>query len=306
MTQVSQRNDRSVNASFTIRELTTLEEFHQAEEAQRVIWSIHDLTEVVPLHMLLTAQKNGGLVLGAFDDKGRMVGFLFGFPGRTPDGRWKHCSHMMGVIPGWRRRGVGEALKWEQRALVLAQRLDLVTWTYDPLEGVNASLNFRKLGVICQTYYRNLYGEMADELNRGLPTDRFQVEWWIDSQRVRSRLEHGPYQARYADWLRDGAQQANRTERREGHRIPVDRDLACEADSLIVEVPADFQGLKAWSLAEAIRWREHTRELFETYLARGYLVTEFTSEPGDGPGDRRNFYLLERKSCVEVLKSTRG
>ena len=151
------------------------------------MWDLPDV-EVVPLHVLITAAKNGGLLLGAFDGE-TLAGFVFGFPGLTPDGKLKHCSHMAGVHPAYRDRGLGYSLKLAQRLHVLAQGIDLITWTFDPLETRNATLNFHKLGAICNTYLPNLYGEMHNGLNAGLPSDRFQVDWWIASERVAQRLQ---------------------------------------------------------------------------------------------------------------------
>ena len=136
-----------VTKDISIRALKEAAEFHQCEELQRRVWGMEDIS-VVPLHLLLTIQKNGGLVLGAFDDQGTMVGFVFGFLGMTDQGQVKHCSHMAGVLPGYQGRQIGYRLKLAQRAHVLAQGLALATWTYDPLEGSNASLNIGKLGQI--------------------------------------------------------------------------------------------------------------------------------------------------------------
>ncbi|MGD9316090.1 MAG: GNAT family N-acetyltransferase, partial [Anaerolineae bacterium] len=127
-----------------IRPLESIAEFHACEALQRRVWVLPDDLEVVPLHLLLTAQRNGGLVLGAFDG-GELVGFLFGFPAYDQDGRPKHCSHMMGVDPDCQGAGIGYQLKLAQREFALAQGLDLVTWTYDPLESRNAYLNIHKL-----------------------------------------------------------------------------------------------------------------------------------------------------------------
>ena len=173
-----------------IRPLSTHGEIRAVEQLQREVWDLPDV-EVVPLHVLITAAKNGGLLLGAFDDE-RLVGFVFGFPGLTSDGKLKHCSHMAGVHPAYRDRGLGYSLKLAQRDHVLAQGIDLITWTFDPLETRNATLNFHKLGAVCNTYIPNLYGEMRDGLNAGLPSDRFQVDWWIASERVAQRLAGEP------------------------------------------------------------------------------------------------------------------
>lgn len=282
------------NGALSIRPLKAVEEFHQAEEVQLAAWSIQDRIEIVPSHLLLTAQKNGGLVLGAFDEHGAMIGFLFGFLGRTADGRWKHCSHMMGIVPDRARRGVGELLKRRQRDFVLSQGLDLITWTFDPLEGANASLNFGKLGVISRTYLRNLYGSMVDELNHGLPSDRFEVEWLITSQPVKDRLDAGPQPERLAELRHLGAKLVNESDVRDGLPYPQQSDLQREDPFLLVEIPASFQAIKASSMKLAQAWRRQTRLIFETYLQAGYQVTDFFSDLAGGT--RRNFYLLSHSA----------
>src|SRR5258705_13331011 len=140
---------------IAIRIPHTTTEYEQIEAVQRDIWMMHDSTEVVPLHVLVTAQKNGGLVAAAYDEQDQIIGMLFGFAGLTADLKCKHCSHLMGVLPGLRRQSVGQSLKLFQREYILNQGLDLVTWTFDPLEGVNASLNIAKLGGIVRTHHLN-------------------------------------------------------------------------------------------------------------------------------------------------------
>lgn len=182
--------------SVEIRPIHTHAEYRAVEQLQREVWGLPEI-DIVPDHLLLTAQKNGGLVLGAFDtppglESQQLVGFVFGFPGLLPDGRVKHCSHMAGVAPAYQNRNVGYLLKLAQRDHVLAQGLDLITWTFDPLESRNAYLNFHKLGVTCRTYLRELYGRMRDGLNFSLPSDRFQVDWHIASAHVAGRLASAP------------------------------------------------------------------------------------------------------------------
>ena len=154
-----------------IRALHTAEQMAELEQLQRAIWPDSE-TDIVPAHLLLTMATNGGIVLGAERD-GKLVGFVFGFlgtdqesPDRVAMARLKHCSHQLGVHPDHRDRGLAVALKWAQRDQVLRQGIRLVTWTYDPLMSVNAHLNIRRLGAVCATYKREVYGDMRDELNR--------------------------------------------------------------------------------------------------------------------------------------------
>jgi predicted GNAT superfamily acetyltransferase len=283
---------------ITIRTLVATEEYHQAEVAQRDIWGMTDLSEIAPASVLVTAQKNGGLVAGAFNDSGHMVGFLFGFVGVTKDGKFKHCSHLMGVLPELRRQGVGEALKRYQRDYVLKQGLfDLVTWTFDPLEGANATLNIARLGGLARRYYVNLYGEMPDGLNRGLPSDRFEVEWWVKSPRAETFLAERAMPTQ-ADLLGQGAVLINTTRlESNGGLAPIGADLTVSSEVLLLEVPPVFQAIKALSMELALTWRAHTATIFQHYFGLGYAAIDFIREADDVTGIRRHFYVLSRQAA---------
>src|SRR5213080_5434668 len=164
-------------ARVEIRLVRSQEEFAACEVMSREIWGAAE-RNVVPRELLLTMQLNGGLVLGAFFPDGRLVGFCFAFLGRR-NGQLRLCSHQLGVVPELRGGGIGIALKEAQRADALRLGYELVSWTFDPLEARNAYINLHRLGCIARLYDRDHYGDMEDELNRGLPSDRFEVEWWL-------------------------------------------------------------------------------------------------------------------------------
>ncbi len=279
-----------------------MDEFHAAEELQRQVWPGSEL-DVVPLHVLITVAHNGGLVLGAFHGP-RLVGMLFGFLGtdeatqnasrnRPALARLKHCSHMLGVLPEYRNQHVGYQLKLAQRDFVAAQGVRLVTWTYDPLESRNAKLNIARLGAVCNTYQREVYGAMADSLNAGLPSDRFQVDWWVTSARVKERLFGQRLPLVLASFTSAGAAILNPSlAGPDDLPRPAERVVAMTGNLAIIEVPADFQAIKARDMALARAWRQHTRELFAAAFALGYWVTDFFHEVR---ADRqRSFYALSR------------
>ncbi|MGE0128443.1 MAG: hypothetical protein AB7U82_10220 [Blastocatellales bacterium] len=277
--------------AIEIRPVKTEDEYHAVEQLQRDIWGAQDI-EIVAFETLMTAHKNGGVMLGAFDtveDEERMIGFVFGFAGLTADGRVKHCSHIAGVLPGYRDRNVGYALKLKQRKQALAQGIDLVTWTFDPLESRNARFNFHKLGATCDTYLRNLYGAMRDTLNAGLPSDRFQADWRIASPRVEAKLrgETGaaPASPPPSLLMADGVPLINPDGARAGLRPPEKPVIA--AERMLIQIPSDFQSLKASDKNLALEWRLHTRELFEAAFAKGYTATDLLIEAG------RSYYLLQ-------------
>jgi predicted GNAT superfamily acetyltransferase len=268
-----------------IRELTSLDDYRACEGLQRQVWSMDSELDVVPLHLLATAQRNGGLLLGAFHGT-ELVGFVFGFPGLTAEGTQKHCSHMMGVASNYRGLGIGYRLKLAQREFALDQGHVLVTWTYDPLESRNANLNIGKLGAVCRAYIRDYYGPMTDGLNVGLPSDRFQVEWWIASHRVGRRLADGAVVPSGADLPQ--AIVAGRSS--DGLRAPGPLTLDCDAASVAVEIPSDYQEIKAVDPVLALRWREVTRQVFERYFADGRAVVGFVHE--HVRGESRSYYVL--------------
>jgi predicted GNAT superfamily acetyltransferase len=274
-----------------IRSLASGDEVSACQELQLRIWAFPDGLEVLPSHVLMTVPKNGGLVLGAFHE-GELVGFLFGYPGLEASGKPKHCSHMMGVAPEYRGQGIGHQLKLAQRDHVLAQGLDVVTWTYDPLESRNARLNLHKLGALCRTYMADFYGPMTDGLNRGLPSDRVQVEWWIAGDHVRQRLAG---ERSRETWASLG--QANRTGRNAAGLLtpgPLTESPGSEgpgSEGVLYEIPADFQHIKTSDSGLAVEWRLATREALEIYFSAGYAATDFLSAATKG--ERRCAYVLQ-------------
>jgi predicted GNAT superfamily acetyltransferase len=279
-------------SNFNIRLLETPEDMTLVEELQRTVWSGSE-TDVVPMHMLITAVHNGGLVLGAFKDA-KIIGFVFGIPGfdKTPDGpRLKHCSHMMGIHPDHRDDGIGSALKRAQWQMVRHQGLDHITWTYDPLLSRNAYLNVAKLGAVCTTYRRAEYGDMRDGLNAGLPSDRFQVDWWINTRRVERRLgKRSRPTLKLAHVARSGLHPSYSVQISDGLPRPPEHVPHFEDRLLLAEIPGDFLALKAANFPLARDWRFYTRELFETAFAANYIVTDFIFDRNEG--NPRGLYVL--------------
>ncbi|MFL7870713.1 MAG: GNAT family N-acetyltransferase [Anaerolineales bacterium] len=278
---------------FTIRLLESPEDMTAVENLQRIVWPGSE-TEIVPIHMLITAIHNGGIVLGAFSGE-VMVGFNFGFPGldMLPDGPHpKHCSHMLGIHPDWRDAGVGFALKRAQWQMLRHQGLDHATWTYDPLLSRNAYLNIAKLGAVCNTYRRSEYGDMRDGLNAGLPTDRFQVDWWLNTSRVERRLSRRSRGTLRLDQFMKAELQPLYTLHAEtdGLPRPPEHFSPISAALLLAEIPPDFMELKADDFALARDWRFFTREVFETTFEEGYIITDFIFDRTGG--EPRSMYVL--------------
>jgi predicted GNAT superfamily acetyltransferase len=259
------------------------------EELQRAVWPGSE-TDVVPAHIFITAVHNGGLVIGAFVEE-QLIGFVFGFPGLDfiPDGpRPKHCSHMLGIHPGHRDSGVGFALKRAQWQMVRKQGIDHITWTYDPLLSRNAYLNITKLGAVCNTYRRAEYGDMRDGLNAGLPSDRLQVDWWVNTRRVQTRLGKRARRPLKLDHFSKAELHPLYTPLTRTPNLlqPPEHFSTLEGPLLLAEIPSDFNALKEADFALARDWRFFSREVFETAFAANYIVTDFIHENG------RSFYVL--------------
>ncbi|HJW90266.1 MAG TPA: GNAT family N-acetyltransferase [Anaerolineales bacterium] len=302
-------------SEWKLKILDNPNELQAVEALQRQVWPGNE-TEVVPVHMLVAVVHNGGLLVGAYrsadagEDQEELIGFVFGFPGfyNTPDGpRLKHCSHMLAVHPDHRDHGLGFALKRAQWQMVRHQGLDRIIWTYDPLLSRNAHLNIAKLGAVCSTYHREVYGEMRDGLNVGLPSDRFEVDWWVNTKRVERRLSRrARRRLDLAHYFSAGAEIINPSQiGAKGWPQPSEQPVALpsweqdqpdgesgkrkKASLLLLEIPADFLAIKTSDLGLALAWRLHTRALFEQLFSGGYLVTDFVFLSSNQP---RSFYVL--------------
>jgi predicted GNAT superfamily acetyltransferase len=267
-------------AAVELRRLTTIEEFRQCEALQTRIWGAEDVVRL-PSLVMVTAQQNGGFVLGAFAES-RLVGFVCASPGLTAAGAPKQCSVLMAVEPAFQSAGIGYRLKLAQRAATLAQGLDLITWTFDPLASLNAHLNLHKLGCVSSVYLPDCYGTAESGLNAGLATDRFVVEWWLRSPEVEARLGGAP--ANTPETVPETAVLVNEVVREPRSGLPVCRgcDLDRREPVLLVEIPESIRAVKLADMDLARAWRAELRRIFPQYFAQGYQLAGFQLRRHDG------------------------
>lgn len=287
------------DVAISIRPLKSWDEFLAAEELQRSIWQMPDWRDSVPANLLITVYKNGGVLLGAFDDD-RMVGFVFSFIGseaRNGEMKMKHCSHMLAVLPEYQSRMIGTRLKFAQRDTVLAQHINLITWTYDPLQAGNANLNLVRLGAIARQYINDAYGDMTDRLNAGLASDRFQAEWWLESPRVVERAKREPRASDWASLVNSGAQEIFTIRLDELGFPHIEGVSKPHADTLIAEIPSRISAVKTAVPDLAREWRMRTRDFFKCAFTSGYIATDFVF--GTQGNDRRAAYVLTRSSSMD-------
>ncbi|MGW8250580.1 MAG: hypothetical protein ACWGO1_08055, partial [Anaerolineales bacterium] len=187
-----------------------------------------------------------------------------------------------------------------QWQMVRNQGLDRITWTFDPLLSRNAHLNIARLGAVCNTYLRSVYGELRDDINAGIPTDRFQVDWWVNSERVSRRLSRrARLSLDMAHFLAAGARVLNPSQVGDDglpqpgtYHFEEPQAVGLSPDQpaiTLVEIPASFPTVKDASPELALEWRLHARNVCEDLFARGYLVTDFVHLPGRLP---RSFYVF--------------
>ncbi len=176
-------------SKIALTSLTTEAEFREAVALQKTIWGFGDV-DMLPFRFFVVAVKVGGQLFGAWDDD-KMVAFCLAIPGLKAGLKPYLHSHMLGVLSDYRDYGIGRRLKLHQRDEALARGIDLIEWTFDPLELKNAWFNIERLGAVIRRHVRNQYGTTTSHLQAGLPTDRCTAEWWLDSPRVHAKTRGG-------------------------------------------------------------------------------------------------------------------
>lgn len=269
--------------TVAIRPITIPAEMQAVENLQKEVWGIPDL-EVVPTSHLIASTAAGGVLLGAFDDE-NLVGFAYGFVGYE-HGQVTHHSHMLAVKSAFRNADLGHKLKLAQREHALAQGITRMTWTFDPLQSLNAHFNFNKLGVISDCYFINFYGEDAASFLHRNGTDRLWVTWLLTSRR--EFIVSTPKLEKVIRLVELGMDDSPRMN---------DLVEGLAHEQALIEIPADINALERQSSELAFEWREATRRAFTEAIAAGYLVTEFHRHSRGG--QRLGTYLLTRSKSLD-------
>lgn len=282
-------NDRQ----FLIREAHSDTDYQEVEEIQRNAWGFEDL-DIVPGDTMRAGQHAGGMVLCAFEGE-RMIGFAFGFPA-LEEGRVSIHSHMLAVRSDVRNMQAGFYLKLAQRQRALTQGIQEMTWTFDPLQSLNAHLNFTKLGVTSRRYFINFYGETTSSpLHQGFGTDRLWVSWNLESERVKQCVErvksHDSSPSAQSGPLASDAALLLRVENNQA-QLTGDLNEKLSGNFCLIEIPQNINALKASHPSLGRLWREATRAAFLAAIEAGFTVNDFLKiEEG---GKARWFYRLLR------------
>lgn len=289
-----------------IRELTSTKDYRDVELIQLEAWGFEEI-DVVPSGQLIAARAAGGVLLGAFDGD-NMIGFVYGFPG------WEHNrisihSHMLAVKPESRSLKAGAQLKLAQRLRTLQSGVNEITWTFDPLQSLNANLNFARLGVVSDRYIVNFYGEeTSSHLHRGVGTDRLWVRWPIASERVKRRIEHGGRkedagaQVTAGDLEEPGPSVFALTSKGWERVTDLSDHLnssGCPSEFLI-EIPGSIARLKEENLELAGQWRSVLQNAFLTAFENGFAAVEVIRlGPDSAP---RWFYQLKKTTLENYIQ----
>lgn len=280
--------------SIVLRDVEAIDEIKALEDLQIDVWG-DDERDVVPLNQFVAARYVGGSLIGAFDGE-KLIGFVYGFYGHVR-GRIVHHSHMLAVRPEYRRHNLGFRLKAAQRERVLADGLtEHITWTFDPLQSLNAHFNFTKLGVVSDTYKVNVYGDAGASFLHQNGTDRLFVTWLIDSPRVRTSVaeEKAP--------KRDVAESKQTAPRllhfsKSGHP-ELEANIADALTSsrfVEIEIPANINAIESADFDLARKWREESRRVFIEALSEGYVVVDYSLE-----NELSGYYILEKTQLDQL------
>ncbi|WP_445490222.1 GNAT family N-acetyltransferase [Niallia sp. 03133] len=257
------------STSYNVKLIKDKLEIQQVVDFQKEIWGEENVT---PLAHLMASIHNGGFLIGAFHDT-YLVGFCYGFPGYKK-GENYIVSHMMAVNETIRSSGIGFRLKKEQKKWALEQGISKIIWTFDPLESRNAYLNIHKLGGYIKTYLPNYYGEMDDDLNRGMPSDRFLLEW--DLHRIPINTSSYPMESII-----------------QFHQlIPLKIENKEKWDAVYykVPVPKDIHKIKQQDFTIAKKWRTLIGCCFQELFKLGYEIVDFQKTD-----DSVNYYIVKKR-----------
>ena len=291
-----------------IRDLRTIDDFREVVDLEKAIWGYTDQGDLVTVPVFIFTVHRGATLIGAFDPSTgpgprngadqaslragpaeRMVGFAYAVVGMK-DGKPMMWSHMAGVLPEF-RGGLGFRLKLAQRERALAQGYDLIEWTFDPLQAMNAHFNFAKLGGVVEEYAPNFYGESTSALHRGTPTDRVVLSWKITAPHVVRRIEQASAALRVKAHEIAEAPIVNTTVMDGEWRKTKKIDLTIKERRLWIEIPTGFTDMQQRAPERALAWRMDVRQMFDEYLAKGYRAVDFVLQREAGFGR----YLLARE-----------
>jgi predicted GNAT superfamily acetyltransferase len=266
-------------------------DFKACEDIQREVWRSQDI-DVIPAPLLIAASRNGGILLGAYNSLGDLIGFAFSILG-TLNGELVQHSYMLAVRMAYRNFDVGFKLKLGQRKEALKRNISAMTSSFDPMLPINAYFALGKLGELASSYEEDFCGETTSFSDRGLPTDRLITYWDLEDGAVVKKLETGPPHRDFKKELKQKAIVNQLAETAPGMANCSPVKLNCTEEQFLFEVPYNLQEIKSRDLGLALEWQGKMRQVFRHYFKKDYSATDFWVVEQDGR--LRSFYLLEAK-----------
>ena len=237
------------------KELTDYSEYNKIEDIQISAWGFPD-REIVPMRIIYATHRSGGVVIAAYLNQ-EIIGYVWGWIGRIdPYGIFIY-SHHNAVVKEHQDKGIGIQLKHEQRKWALERNFKTINWTFDPLQSKNSYINLHKLGVICNNYKIKYWGDMHDELNIGIDTDRFYCNWFIDSSHVKKRLSMDFED--YTEIINNNRYHSIKTTSNSGILKVKKLDFDIQEKIVFAEIPIDFTTIMRSNNELAKEWRKETR-----------------------------------------------
>jgi predicted GNAT superfamily acetyltransferase len=291
MAPVVRRKKRKDEIKVTVTKFRHLTDYKTCEDIQREVWHSQEI-DIIPAPLLLMSNRTGGIVLGAYNNLGDMIGFVFSILGKL-DGTPIQHSYALAVRLAYRNFDVGFKLKVAQRKEALRRKISLISSAFDPMQPLNA---YFALGKLCQrgiSYEENFCGDPTSAPGRGLPTDRILTHWNLNDSAVVRRLETGPPRRDLRKELKQRSVINHLSELSPGLFDSSAIKLSCTEDHFLFEVPHNLPEIKNRDLGLALEWQVKMRQVFRNYFKKGYLAADFWV--ADQDGRPRAFYVLEKK-----------
>jgi chorismate synthase len=285
------RTKRRSDIRITIGPFRNLTDFKNCEDIQREVWHFHDI-DVTPISMLRALEQSGGILLGAYNSIGEMVGFVCSLLGADKKELIQH-SHMLAVRTAYKNFDVGYKLKVTQRKESLKRKIRSITWEFDPMQPAISYFSLGKLGAFAHEYKENYIGETSGDADCGLPTDRLFARWSLDAESVTERLETGPPRRDLRKELKNRSIINHLESMSPGIAISSPVKLNCADDRFLFEIPYNLPEIKNRNLGVALEWQGKMRQVFRSYFKKGYAASDFWV--GEEDGRLRAFYYLSKK-----------
>jgi predicted GNAT superfamily acetyltransferase len=291
MAPAVRRKKKKDEIKVSIAPFRNLADYKACEDIQKEVWHSQDI-DVVPAPFLLAAAHTGGILLGAYNSLGDLIGFVFSILGVLNGEPIQH-SYMLAVRMAYRNFDVGFKLKMAQRKEALKRKISVMTSSFDPMLPINAYFALGKLGAWTNAYEENFCGETTSQSDRGLPTDRLIVYWDLESHSVTRKIELGPQRHDFRRELKQRTLINHLIEIAPGMANCSPVKLNCTEEQFLFEVPYNLPEIKSRDLGVALEWQGKMRQVFRHYFKKDYTSTDFWVAEQDGR--LRTFYFLEKK-----------